>query len=98
MIMAQQEGHPDPHVFLALIAGVALYNGVFKSVPLKKMLLGAMLLGVALGSTQVRRTSHSHPAAKLMSTVCVTTSRQRSVLCELNACYTATHSSSACTL
>ena len=34
-------------------AGVALYNGVFKSVPLKKMLLGAMLLGVGLGSTQV---------------------------------------------
>lgn len=35
-------------------AGVALYNGVFKEVPLKKMLLGAMLLGVGLGSTQVR--------------------------------------------
>lgn len=34
-------------------AGVALYNGVFKAVPLKKMLLGAMLLGVGLGSTQV---------------------------------------------
>lgn len=34
-------------------AGVALYNGVFKQVPLKKMLLGAMLLGVTLGATQV---------------------------------------------
>lgn len=36
------------------LAGVALYNGVFKAVPLKKMLLAAMLLGVGLGSTQVR--------------------------------------------
>jgi hypothetical protein len=36
-------------------AGVALYNGVFKRVPLKKMLLGAMLLGVTLGATQVRK-------------------------------------------
>jgi len=34
-------------------AGVALYNGVFKGVPLKRMLLGAMLLGVGLGATQV---------------------------------------------
>jgi hypothetical protein len=33
--------------------GVALYNGCFKAVPLKRMLLGAMLLGTALGSTQV---------------------------------------------
>jgi hypothetical protein len=39
---------------IASLAGVALYNGVFKAVPLKKMLLGAMLLGVGLGSTQVR--------------------------------------------
>jgi len=34
-------------------AGVGLYNAVFKTVPLKKMLLGAMLLGVGLGSTQL---------------------------------------------
>jgi hypothetical protein len=34
-------------------AGVALYNGVFKTVPLKRMLMGAMLLGAALSSTQL---------------------------------------------
>lgn len=34
-------------------AGVGLYNAAFKTVPLKKMLLGAMLLGVGLGSTQL---------------------------------------------
>lgn len=34
-------------------AGVGLYNAVFKTVPLKKMLMWAMLLGVGLGSTQL---------------------------------------------
>eukprot|EP00879_Flechtneria_rotunda_P012967 GHRR01013540.1.p1 GENE.GHRR01013540.1~~GHRR01013540.1.p1 ORF type:complete len:473 (+),score=146.19 GHRR01013540.1:400-1818(+) len=38
---------------MASLAGVGLYNGFFKSVPLKRMFLWAMLLGVALGSTQL---------------------------------------------
>eukprot|EP00775_Hariotina_reticulata_P012360 gene12360-12495_t len=41
------------HWAVASLAGVGLYNAAFKTVPLKKMLLGAMLLGVGLGSTQL---------------------------------------------
>lgn len=45
--------------------GVALYNSVFKTVPLKKMLLGAMLLGVTLGSTQLLLVSGANRALGL---------------------------------
>jgi hypothetical protein len=47
------------------LAGVALYNGVFKKVPLKRMLLWAMLLGVGLGSTQLLLVSGANRALGL---------------------------------
>jgi len=36
-----------------MAAGVLLYNGALKAVPLRKMLLWAMLLGTGLGATQL---------------------------------------------
>lgn len=36
---------------ISTLIGVATYNGLLKSVPLKRMLLWAMLLGMALGAT-----------------------------------------------
>ncbi|WIA14969.1 hypothetical protein OEZ85_001678 [Tetradesmus obliquus] len=50
---------------VARLAGVALYNGVFKKVPLKRMLLWAMLLGVGLGSTQLLLVSGANRALGL---------------------------------
>ncbi|KAF8060466.1 folate-biopterin transporter 1 [Scenedesmus sp. PABB004] len=50
---------------VASLAGVALYNGVFKAVPLKRMLLWAMLLGVGLGSTQLLLVSGANRALGL---------------------------------
>ena len=38
---------------MAQLGGVALYNSVLKKVPLRTMLWWAMLLGTALGSTQL---------------------------------------------
>jgi hypothetical protein len=46
-------------------AGVALYNSVFKKVPLKRMLLWAMLLGAGLGSTQLLLVSGANRALGL---------------------------------
>lgn len=46
-------------------AGVVLYNGVFKSIPLKRMLLSVMLLGVGLGSTQLLLVSGANRALGL---------------------------------
>ncbi|KAF6250954.1 BT1 family-domain-containing protein [Scenedesmus sp. NREL 46B-D3] len=50
---------------VARLAGVALYNGVFKKVPLKRMLLWAMLLGAGLGSTQLLLVSGANKALGL---------------------------------
>uniref|UniRef100_A0A383VQ58 Major facilitator superfamily (MFS) profile domain-containing protein n=1 Tax=Tetradesmus obliquus TaxID=3088 RepID=A0A383VQ58_TETOB len=50
---------------VARLAGVVLYNGVFKKVPLKRMLLWAMLLGVGLGSTQLLLVSGANRALGL---------------------------------
>ena len=47
--------HPWPQVRLAAavasLAGVALYNTCFKRVPIRRMLIWAMVLGALLGST-----------------------------------------------
>ena len=43
---------------VASLVGVGLYNSYLKDVPLRKIFLWSTLLGVALGSTQVRVFSH----------------------------------------
>ncbi|KAG2486124.1 hypothetical protein HYH03_015219 [Edaphochlamys debaryana] len=45
---------------LASLAGVALFNTWLKTVPLRRMLVGLMLLGTALGSTQLILVSGLH--------------------------------------
>lgn len=56
---------------LPVAAGVALYNSFLKTVPLKKMLLGAMLLGTGLGSTQLLLISGANRALGLSDEIFV---------------------------